>query len=56
MNYVGPNYFERPVHGTNKYSKYFTVAVKNTSSWNMNVAIINDRSTISLITVLSTLS
>jgi hypothetical protein len=38
------------VHTTNDDSKCFTVAVNNDSSGNTNVAIINETSTISLIT------
>jgi hypothetical protein len=52
MNYIPSNYYEGGVHITNNYSKYFTVAINNISSRNMSVAIINDRSAISLITIL----
>jgi hypothetical protein len=43
------------VHITNNVSKDFTVAVKNTCSGHMNEAILNDKSAVSLITVLYTL-
>jgi hypothetical protein len=42
MNYVGSNYYGRPVHSRNNDSKYFTVVVNNTRSGFMNVAILND--------------
>jgi hypothetical protein len=41
MNYVGNNYCGGPVHSTNNYSQYFTVAVKNASSQSMTVAIVH---------------
>lgn len=55
MNYVGPACYEAPMHNTNNYWKYLTVAVSNTHSRNMNVAILNDKSVMSFITVLCTL-
>jgi hypothetical protein len=39
------------VHSAKNYSKYFIVAVNETRSGNMNVAMINDKSEISLITI-----
>jgi hypothetical protein len=39
------------MHSTNSYSKCFTVAVENASSRNMNLAVMNGKSAISLIRI-----
>jgi hypothetical protein len=56
MNNVESNYYGEPVHNTHNDSKYFTVVVTTTVYGTWNVSIIYDRSAMSLITVLYTLS
>jgi hypothetical protein len=52
MKHIGYDYYEAPVHSTDNCPKYLTVAQNNMNSLNMNVAILNNRSVITLIAML----